>query len=122
RIRGLAGLSKGSRPEMVIVRICLQGVLDHRHDAGADGLGQRQPGATTSRQAGSAQVSWIKSGARGSRCGENALVSLAFVGTGPVSKTGVAVARFGVIDRSVERSPCARRCRRTDARNAARGS
>ena len=44
RIRGLAGLSKGSRPEMVIVRICLQGVLDHRHDAGADGLGQRQPG------------------------------------------------------------------------------
>src|SRR5262249_40123719 len=31
-------------------------------------------------------------------------------------------ARFGVIDRSVERSPCARRCRRTDARNAAVGS
>jgi hypothetical protein len=26
-----------------------------------------------------------------------------------------SVARFGVIDRSVERSPCARRCRRTEA-------
>jgi hypothetical protein len=30
-------------------------------------------------------------------------------------------ARVDLIDRSVERSPCARRCRRTEARNAARG-
>jgi hypothetical protein len=27
------------------------------------------------------------------------------------------MAHFGRIDRSIERSPCARRCRRTDARN-----
>jgi hypothetical protein len=27
-------------------------------------------------------------------------------------------ARFGVIDRSIGEPPCARRCRRTDARNA----
>jgi hypothetical protein len=32
------------------------------------------------------------------------------------------VARVGRIDRSVERSPCARRCRRTDERNATVGS
>jgi hypothetical protein len=32
------------------------------------------------------------------------------------------VARFGRIDRSVELPPCARRCRRTDARNATVGS
>jgi hypothetical protein len=37
-------------------------------------------------------------------------------------KYPTAVARFGRIDRSIGEPPCARRCRRTDARNAARGA
>jgi hypothetical protein len=35
---------------------------------------------------------------------------------------GRTVARFGRIDRRIGEPPCARRCRRTEARNAARGS
>jgi hypothetical protein len=38
-----------------------------------------------------------------------------------VLKTGVAFARFGVIDRSIGEPPCARRCRRTDARQRSLG-
>jgi hypothetical protein len=40
----------------------------------------------------------------------------------PVSIIGVAVARFGRIDRSIGEPPCARRCRRTDARMIHLGS
>ena len=47
-----------------------------------------------------------------------ALISAALLraSVGSTEASDSRLARFGRIDRSVERSPCARRCRRTDPR------
>ena len=59
----------------------------------------------------------IKMGFVKRRCqAEEACVTTGRKSTDPVFRYH-SVARVGRIDRSVERSPCARRCRRTEAGN-----